>query len=27
MFILLHPRYHAIKNRLTRLAPGDGMKT
>ncbi|NTW58765.1 MAG: hypothetical protein HGA43_06330, partial [Nitrospirae bacterium] len=27
MFILLLPRYHAIKNRLTRLAPGDGMKT
>ncbi len=27
MFLLLTPRYHAIKNRLTRLAPGDGIKT
>jgi ABC-2 type transport system permease protein len=27
MLILLLPRYHAIRNRLTRLAPGDGMKT
>lgn len=27
MLLLLTPRYHAIKNRLTRLAPGDGLKT
>jgi len=27
MLILLLPRYHAVKNRLTRLAPGDGLKT
>ena len=27
MFILLHPRYHAIKNRLTGLKKGDGLKT
>lgn len=27
MFILLHPRYHAVKNRLTRLKKGDGLKT
>lgn len=27
MFTLLYPRYHMIKNRLTRLAPGDGLKT
>jgi ABC-2 type transport system permease protein len=27
MFLLLTPRYHAIRNRLTRLAPGDGLKT
>jgi ABC-2 type transport system permease protein len=27
MFLLLTPRYHAIKNRLSRLAPGDGLKT
>jgi ABC-2 type transport system permease protein len=27
MFLLLAPRYHALKNRLTRLAPGDGIKT
>src|SRR5512136_2836415 len=27
MFILLHPRFHAVKNRLMRLKPGDGMKT
>src|SRR3990170_2009680 len=27
MLLLLTPRYHAIKNRLTRLAPGDGIKT
>jgi ABC-2 type transport system permease protein len=27
MFTLLLPRYHAIRNRLTRLAPGDGLKT
>ena len=27
MLILLLPRYHAIRNRLIRLAPGDGMKT
>src|SRR5450759_676155 len=27
MLLLLFPRYHAIKNRLTRLAPGDGLKT
>jgi len=26
MLLLLTPRYHAIKNRLTRLAPGDGIK-
>ena len=27
MLLLLTPRYDAIKNRLTRLAPGDGLKT
>ena len=27
MFTLLLPRYHMIKNRLTRLAPGDGLKS
>jgi ABC-2 type transport system permease protein len=27
MLLLLAPRYHALKNRLTRLAPGDGLKT
>lgn len=27
MLLLLSPRYHAIKNRVTRLAPGDGFKT
>jgi len=27
MLLLLTPRYHALKNRLTRLAPGDGLKT
>jgi ABC-2 type transport system permease protein len=27
MLLLLTPRYHALKNRLTRLAPGDGVKT
>ena len=27
MLTLLLPRYHAIRNRLTRLAPGDGLKT
>jgi len=27
MLLLLTPRYYAIKNRLTRLAPGDGLKT
>ncbi|HTP03538.1 MAG TPA: hypothetical protein VMM54_00090 [Nitrospirota bacterium] len=27
MLLLLSPRYHAIKNRLYRLAPGDGLKT
>ena len=27
MILLLTPRYDAIKNRLTRLAPGDGLKT
>ncbi len=27
MFLLLTPRYHAIRNRLNRLAPGDGLKT
>lgn len=27
MFLLLTPRYNAIKNRFTRLAPGDGTKT
>ena len=27
MFLLLAPRYNALKNRLTRLAPGDGLKT
>jgi len=27
MLILLHPRYHAVKNRLTRLKKGDGLKT
>lgn len=27
VFLLLTPRYLALKNRLTRLAPGDGVKT
>jgi ABC-2 type transport system permease protein len=27
MFLLLTPRYHSIKNRFNRLAPGDGLKT
>jgi ABC-2 type transport system permease protein len=27
MLLLLTPRYRALKNRLTRLAPGDGLKT
>ena len=27
MLLLLTPRYYAVKNRLTRLAPGDGLKT
>jgi ABC-2 type transport system permease protein len=27
MLILLQPRYHAVKNRLTRLKKGDGLKT
>ena len=27
MLLLLIPRFHALKNRLTRLAPGDGPKT
>ncbi len=27
MLILLHPRFHAVKNRLTRLKKGDGLKT
>jgi ABC-2 type transport system permease protein len=27
MLLLLTPRYDALKNRLTRLAPGDGLKT
>jgi ABC-2 type transport system permease protein len=27
MLLLLTPRYNAVKNRLTRLAPGDGLKT
>jgi len=27
MLLLLTPRYHAVKNRLMRLAPGDGLKT
>lgn len=27
MFTLLLPRYHMIRNRMTRLAPGDGFKT
>ncbi len=27
MFTLLLPRFHAVKNRFTRLAPGDGIKT
>jgi ABC-2 type transport system permease protein len=27
MFILLTPRYQSIKNKLSRLAPGDGFKT
>lgn len=27
MFLLLTPRYNAVRNRLTRLAPGDGLKT
>ncbi len=27
MLLLLAPRYHAVKNRLRRLAPGDGLKT
>jgi ABC-2 type transport system permease protein len=27
MLLLLTPRYHALKNRFRRLAPGDGLKT
>lgn len=27
MLLLLTPRYHAVRNRLTRLAPGDGLKS
>jgi len=27
MLLLLSPRYHAVMNRLGRLAPGDGLKT
>ena len=27
MLILLHPRFHAVKNRFTRLKKGDGLKT
>src|SRR5574341_1366848 len=27
MLFLLIPRYHAVKNRFTRLKPGDGLKT
>lgn len=27
MLILIHPRFHAVKNRLTRLQKGDGLKT
>jgi ABC-2 type transport system permease protein len=27
MFLLLNPRYLSARNRLTRLAPGDGLKT
>lgn len=27
MLLLLTPRYNALRNRLTRLAPGDGLKT
>jgi ABC-2 type transport system permease protein len=27
MFTLLFPRYHMVRNRLTRRAPGDGFKT
>jgi len=27
MLLLLTPRYNAVKNRITRLAPGDGFKT
>ena len=27
MLILLHPRFHAVKNRLTHLKKGDGLKT
>jgi ABC-2 type transport system permease protein len=27
MLLLLLPRYYALRNRLTRLAPGDGVKT
>ncbi len=27
MLILLHPRFHAVKNRLMRLKKGDGLKT
>lgn len=27
MLLLLSPRYNAIRNRLSRLAPGDGLKT
>ncbi len=27
MFLLLTPRWNAVRNRLTRLAPGDGFKT
>ncbi len=27
MFFLLRPRYYAVKNRISRLAPGDGVRT
>ncbi len=27
MISLLTPRYYALRNRMTRLAPGDGLKT
>src|SRR5512142_257652 len=27
MFLLLAPRYYAVKNRLTHHAPGDGLKS